>query len=269
MNTVGEMIGQGNTAEIYDYGVDCVLKLYRTGLSEQICHDEFRYTLLAYQTTAKAPEPIEIISLDGRTGAVYKKLQGKTMLRQMMANPWKSGYYARCLADYHMDIQQPIEGDIPTVKEKLRSDIELTENLSESEKLTIYQYLSELPDGNILCHFDFHPDNIMLYEGSYHVLDWMTACKGEALSDIARTGIILKFTQIPRVPAIINLIFGMFQKSVYRKYIRNYLEKTNTRIEDVEKWELPVAAGRLHEWIPEKEKQKLLAFIKSRIHTES
>ncbi len=266
MDGIGKMIGQGNTAEIYDYNADCVLKLYREAMPEQVCRDEFRYTLIAYHAASNVPEPIDIIHMDGRIGAVYRKLPGRTMLRRMMAKLWKSGYYAKCLADYHIAVQQPIGGEIPTVKEKLRRDIESTDLLLEDEKLLIYQNLSDLPDGDILCHFDFHPDNIMLHENQYGILDWMTACKGDKLSDVSRTGIILKFSQIPRVPAIINVIAGAVQKSVYRKYIRRYLDKTGVRIEDVEKWDLAVAAARLREWIPEKEKRKLLIFIRTRLN---
>ncbi len=266
MDGIGKMIGQGNTAEIYDYNADCILKLYREAMPEQACIDEFRYTLIAYHATSNVPEPIDIIHVDGRIGAVYKKLPGRTMLKQMMARIWKSGYYAKCLAAYHIGIQQPIDAEIPTVKEKLQRDIESTDLLSEDEKLLIYQNLSDLPDGDILCHFDFHPDNIMLNKNQYGVLDWMTACKGDRLSDVSRTGIILKFSQIPRVPAFINVIAGAVQKGVYRKYIRCYLDKTSARIEDVEKWDLVVAAARLREWIPEKEKQELMTFIKTRLN---
>ena len=265
MNGIGEMIGQGNTAEIYDYGEDCILKLYRSAMPEHVCRDEFSYTLIAYKTTSKAPEPIKIITEDGRIGAVYKKLRGKTMLKLMLIRLWRICHYAKILADCHTEIQKPVDYDIPTVKEKLRRDIESVEMLSEAEKQLIYRDLSVLPGGNALCHFDFHPDNIMLHKNQYGVIDWMTACKGDKLSDVARTGIILKFSQIPRVPAIVNLIAGAVQKSVYRKYIGYYLENTGARIEDIERWELAVAAARLREWIPEKEKQMLLTFVRHRV----
>lgn len=261
MDGIGKMIGQGYTAEIYNYNTDCVLKLYRAGMPEQVCRDEFAYTLIAWQSTPGVPEPVEIIYMGNRIGAVYKKLRGKTMLRLMMARLWKSGHYAKQLADYHVMIQTPINDNLPTVKEKLRGDIESADMLPDTNKQSILENLSALPDGNTLCHFDFHPDNIMLYKNQYGILDWMTACKGDKLSDVARTGIILKFSQIPRVPAIINIIAGAVKKSVYRKYIRHYTEKTGTSLEDIEKWELAVAAARLREWIPETEKQKLLEFI--------
>jgi thiamine kinase-like enzyme len=236
-------------------------------MPEQACSDEFRYTMAAYKTGAKVPQPIEIIHADGRIGAVYKKIHGKTMLSLMLKNMRKTNYYANCLADCHIDIHNrlTIEDDIPTVKDKLRFDIEAEDDLSRDEKQSIYQHLLNLPDGNSLCHFDFHPDNILLSDNDYCVLDWMTACKGDPLSDVARTGIILKFAVIPRASAVVNMIAGAFQKSVYKKYIRRYLCITGAKPESVEQWELVVAAARLREWIPEQEKKTLLKFIRQRL----
>ncbi|MDR1001668.1 MAG: phosphotransferase [Oscillospiraceae bacterium] len=266
MNSIGKMIGQGNTAEIYEYGEDCVLKLYRSAMPEQLCHDEFRFTMIAYQATQKVPQPIEIIRAAGRIGAVYKRISGKTMLIQMLKKPWKLKYYATLLAEYHNCIHTPvIDAEIPDVKDKLRLDIQSSDDLSEDEKQQIYSNLLSLPDGNALCHFDFHPDNVLVFENQYCVLDWMTACKGDELSDVARTGIILKFGKMPRVPDIVNLVVGTFQKSVYKKYIRRYIEITGANIECIEKWELAIAAARLREWIPAKEKQVLLKFIRQRL----
>ena len=265
MNEIGKMIGQGNTSQIYNYGADCILKLYREGLPEYLCENEFSNTQFAYQLNINVPEPIEIIHVEGRIGAIYKKLIGRTMLKHMLNKPWRISHYATCLSAYHGDIQKTFDDKLVTVKEKLTQDIKQVSLLSESEKQIIYRYMAHLPDGNTLCHFDFHPDNIMLLGNQYSVIDWMTACKGDKLADVARTGIILKFSQIPRVPTIVNFFVSLFQRSVHKKYIANYLEMTNERIDNIRKWELAVAAARLVEWIPEKEKHNLLSFVKSRI----
>jgi thiamine kinase-like enzyme len=83
------------------------------------------------------------------------------MLKEMMSKPWTFSRYSRMLAQCHINIQKPIDIELPTVKEKLKRDIE-GPLLSNIEKQRIYQYIYSLSDGNILCHFDFHPDNIML-----------------------------------------------------------------------------------------------------------
>lgn len=44
MNKKGKMIGQGNTAEIYEWGEKEILKLYREGLPLKLCENEFNKT---------------------------------------------------------------------------------------------------------------------------------------------------------------------------------------------------------------------------------
>lgn len=102
----------------------------------------------------------------------------------------------------------------------------------------------------------------MLKKDHYYIIDWMTACKGEKLSDVARTGIILRFSEIPRIPNLINIILKAIKKKVYEKYLKEYLKITGVCAETINMWDMPVAAARLREWIPEKERQNLLVFVR-------
>ena len=263
MNKQGVLLAQGNTAEIFEWDSDKILKLYRKGLPEALCHDEFNITKDVYDLLKVTPHPVEIVYIDGRVGAVYERIKGKTMLKVMMSKPWTFRKYSRILAQCQISMQKQICFELPTVKEKLERNIADAPVLSDIEKHRIYQYMNSLPDGNILCHFDFHPDNIMLTGGSSIIIDWMTACKGDGLADVARTGIILNYSEIPRVPRFVNLIFSNIKKKTYKYYLKEYLKTTSTQIEKIRAWEMPIAAARLREWIPEKEKQTLLAFVRS------
>lgn len=265
MDGKGQMIGQGNTAEVFNWGTESILKLYRSGLPDTLCTDEFHKTSEAYNLVKTVPKPIKIIRDKERIGAVYQKIKGKTMLKEMLAKPWSSRKYAKQFAEYHIDMQRPVDFEFPTVKDKLKCDISYVDVLKETEKQQLYKYLKELPDGNILCHFDLHPDNIMLSGDNYYIIDWMTACKGDKFSDVARTYIMLTYSQIPEVPVIVNYILGIFQKELLKIYLKTYLQKTNSSLNDLEKWKLPIAAARLSEWIPEKEKQQLLAFVRKNL----
>lgn len=262
MNKKGQMIAHGNTAEIYNWETDCILKLYRDGIPASICQTEFDRTKGAYNLINAVPKPVDIVSEDGKIGAVYQKVSGKTMLKEMMSKPWLFRKYAKQLTKYHVDMQKPVDFELPTVKEKLKQDVEATDLLAVYEKQLIYSYLDSLPDGNSLCHFDYHPDNVILSVDGYTIIDWMTACKGDKLSDIARTCVILNFSKIPRVPAIVNLTLGALQKQILKIYLNEYLRITNAQIADIKKWEMPIAAARLHEWIPEQEQRTLLTFIR-------
>ena len=265
LDSKGNLIGQGNTAEIFEWGSDKIIKLYRHGLPDDLCVHEFEITKYAYETLKIAPNPIEIVRVDGRIGAIYERLSGKTMLKLMLSKPWRISKYSKMLAQCHVSMQKSADMRTETVKEKLRRDIESISLINLQEKQLIFKYLEDLPDGNIICHFDFHPDNIMISADKYYVIDWMTACAGNPLSDIARTALILNYAEIPRVPAFVNRLIGIFQKSIYRRYLREYIRLTGVDFSDIQKWELPVAAARLCEWIPDGESKRLVAFVKKEL----
>jgi hypothetical protein len=262
LESKGEMIGQGNTAEIFEWGNHDILKLYRSRLPEKLCTYEFEVTKYVYEHLKIAPKPIELIHIDGRIGAIYERLSGKTMLKLLLSKPWSVRKYSKALAHCHVAIQKSSNLSVITVKEKLRRDIENVVQLTSEEKLAIYKYLDTLPDGDCICHFDFHPDNIIVHAGEYFVIDWMTGCIGDPLSDVARTALILNYAEVPRVPILVNKFFKMVQKRIYKFYLSEYLRLTGTCLSDIQKWEMPIAAARLCEWIPESESRTLLNLVR-------
>lgn len=271
----GKLIGQGNTAEIFEWGHQHVLKLYRSGLPEDFCINEFEITRYAHEYLKIAPKPIELVHIDDRIGAVYERLSGKTMLKLLLSQPWSLHKYSTMLARCHVEIQQkaglsagPLSSgtlSARTVKEKLRRDIENESLLSFEEKQSVNKYLDTLPDGDCICHFDFHPDNIMILADRYFVIDWMTGCVGDPLSDVARTALILNYGEIPRVPSLVNALVKVLQKRIYKVYLSEYVKLTGASLSDIQKWEMPLAAARLCEWIPDGESRQLLNVVKKEL----
>ena len=265
----GKLIGQGNTAEIFEWGNHNVLKLYRRGLPEDFCINEFEITRYAYEHLKIAPKPMELIHIDDRFGAVYERVSGKTMLKLLLSQPWNLGKYSRMLAHCHAAIQKKTTLSARTVKEKLRRDIENVSVLTLEEKQSINEYLDTLPDGDCICHFDFHPDNIMVQTGQYYVIDWMTGCVGDPLSDVARTALILNYGEIPRAPLPVKALVKVLQKRIFKIYISEYIKLTGSRLSDIQKWEMPLAAARLCERIPEGESRKLLQVVNRELNRKS
>lgn len=266
LKSKGRLIGQGNTSEIFELDDDRIIKLYRCGIPDDLCLYEFEITGYAHDILKIAPKPIDTVHIDGRIGAVYERLTGNTMLKLMMSKPWCINKYSIALAQCHVSMQKGVGIRTKTVKEKLRRDIESVTLLNSHEKQFIMNYLETLPDGDSICHFDFHPDNIMVSANKYYVIDWMTACIGDPLSDVARTALILNYAEIPRVPVLINLLAGTLKKNIYKRYLQEYVNLTEVNISDIQKWELPIAAARLCEWIPDAESRKLVALIKKELN---
>ena len=256
-----DLIGQGATAEVYNYDSYKILKLYRQGMPKDACENEFYITQNIERSLGISPKCYKIINLEGRIGAIYEKVDGKTMLKEMLTKVWTISKQSKLLAHYHYDIQKNVDFELPTVKDKLKRDIELVKELSVIEKEKLFKYIDSLPDGNTLCHFDFHPDNIIINKGKPIIIDWMTACIGDGISDVARTSVILKYSGVPMKSAFIKKIVKGITKKVYYNYLKEYIKISGVYMEAIQKWELPIAAARLSEWRPEEEQKQLLKIV--------
>lgn len=261
----GKLIGQGRTAEIFEWGGEHILKLYREFMPESACRQEFEWASRVNERAKVAPEPIEMIHIDDRCGAVYERLYGETMLSLLLKNKLSLNKYARMLAKYHTDLHRIKDIEGITAKDKLSEEIRRASAISPEEKSKVLDVLKELPEGKSICHFDFHPDNIMLADGRCRVMDWMTACIGDPLADVARTRLLLIYAEPPEGHPPSGIAERIFRRFLCIAYIRAYRKLTGAKSAGIRRWEIPVAAARLSEGVPETEKKRVYALLKNRL----
>jgi aminoglycoside phosphotransferase (APT) family kinase protein len=205
------------------------------------------------------------LKIGERQGIVYERVDGPSMLRLSNTKPWRLMRLARQLAELHTQIHMQDGSGFPSLRSSLNAVIQQVENLAPNLKTAVLGLLEKLPDGAALCHFDFHPGQVLLTAKGPIVIDWMTACQGNPLADVARTALIFKVAQVPgagwATQVIVNLWRGLFQ----RTYLSRYLElNPGVTREAITTWMIPVAAGRLKEGIPGEE-EALLKFIQSQM----
>jgi predicted Ser/Thr protein kinase len=80
--------------------------------------------------------------------------------------------------------------DLPQLHPYLVQEISKLD-LDPTYKELATRYISELPDGDVLCHLDFHFLNIIYTNNDYYIIDWITAKIGNPILDYARTYVIL------------------------------------------------------------------------------
>ena len=51
--TKGQLLGQGNTAEIFEYDDNKILKLYFEGISTSVCEQELRISIDSLETVRR------------------------------------------------------------------------------------------------------------------------------------------------------------------------------------------------------------------------
>ena len=86
----GQLLAEGRTAEIYAWGASQVLKLYRQGWPARSAQYEYRQALASQQTGYRVPAVGELVEVDGRHGITYQRVEGRTMLQEIMKKPWNA-----------------------------------------------------------------------------------------------------------------------------------------------------------------------------------
>jgi thiamine kinase-like enzyme len=261
--TAHEVIAYGRTAEILVYGNGQVLKLFRAGMPLDSIEEEFRIASTVYHAGVTTPEPFEMIDFNGRMGIVYQKAIGQTMLSTFSKKPWTIRNGATRMAKLHASMHSRHVLELPNQKEMLTARIDEAPLLTMEEKQKIKAHLNDLRDDSKLCHGDFHPDNIIVGASEW-VFDWMTGMVGNPAGDVARTMILLKLGTMPdETPKLRVYLFAYLRNQIVKYYTQAYLKNSTISLKEIEQWIVPVAAARLCEWIPEKEKQAIVKLIRN------
>jgi len=258
----GQLIGEGNTAEVFSWGEKEILKLFRQEFFVEGIEKEYRISKEVEKLGLPVPKVGEMIELEGRKGITYERISGVSMLKQIMEKPLAAGRCARHLADIHYQIHQyKVEG-FPIYKEALEWNIRRLETLTENQKQKILAQLKQLPDGDTLCHGDFHPGNIITNEKQSVILDWMTATTGNPSADVARTMLLLKDAVLPEgTPRLMGYIITIMRNRLAKGYLKRYMQLSGMHLKDIKQWRIPILAARLMEWVPEEEKKFILKEI--------
>jgi aminoglycoside phosphotransferase (APT) family kinase protein len=83
------------------------------------------------------------------------------------------------LARLHTHIHgQPVR-QLGNLKSRLATNIAGTGLLDEPLKQILLGRLADMPEGNRLCHGDFHPINVLGQNSLPMVIDWPDACCGD------------------------------------------------------------------------------------------
>ncbi|WP_340021119.1 aminoglycoside phosphotransferase family protein [Paenibacillus sp. FSL K6-1096] len=262
----GNVIGEGKTAEVREYGEGKILKLYRDWVPAQHVDFEYRLSKLIYEQGVATPEPYERIQVEGRQGIVYQQIMGPTLLKLMGRKPWLIFSCFRQMAALHYSLHQLDGlGEAGGQKRLLESNITDAPMLEVDEKSRILAQLALLPEGKKLCHGDFHPDNILM-DNKLWVIDWMTGVSGNPAADVARSFIMFSFGAIPEGASSFMKRFITFaRKRMTAQYLRKYFKLSGLSPGEIEPWILPVAAARLVEGLSLPEKELLVSEIRRRL----
>lgn len=260
MKPLEKPFAEGRTAEIYAWHDGTILKLYRDWCPPDWVEHELRIARVVNQAGIPAPTAGDIVTVNGRKGIVYERVDGPDMLAKMKDNPLRLAVYGRMLAQLHAAMHACLANGLPSQRGGLLHAIRAAKALPDELREIALARLETLPDGSQLCHGDFHPGNVVLTTRGPVVIDWMTAVQGHPAADVARTRLLLTIGDPPQKGAIrLVLLFG--RRLFVRSYIENY-KRTSPDVVELSAAFLPVmAAARFNEEIAA-ERSKLLGLVR-------
>lgn len=255
---IGAKLGEGREAEIYAWGHDTVLKLYRHGLGG---HSTESLALAVLAGQAIAPRLTGVIEHDGRTGVVLERLDGTDMLTLLQRQPLRVLGFARTLASTHLAVHRVTAPDeLRDLREVLAGRIE-DAGLPMPLRDFALRLLDQLPAGNRLCHGDYHPGNVLVSGSHSRVIDWAAAARGAPGADHTRTLLLLRWANpLSGTPLLFRGLIAAGRSLLARTYAHAYRNGSPQPLQHMDSWLTVNIAARLSEGI-DAERPKLTRLL--------
>ena len=255
-------VGLGRTAEILPYGDGLVLKLFFVDFPREWSEREALATRLVHGAGFAAPAIHDTVEIEGRFGIVMDRVDGVSTRAYLSGRPWAFRRLARLLADLHGDMHARSAPGLPSQHKGLVAAISEAPGLTAGLRDRLLVHLASRPDGDRVCHGDFHPENVLITARGPVVIDWMTATSGSPAADVARTTLLLTMAApLPATPAALRGLIAAGRRAFHASYLRRYLRLAAVGREQIIAWMPVVAAARLAERI-EEERDALLRLVR-------
>ena len=219
----------------------------------------------AYAAGAPVPAVYEQVTVDGRPGLVMERVDGPDLLTQMGRRPWRLVPIAHRLGEIHAELHEVVAPrELPDLRVSLQQRIESADALPGPLRSLALDVLRGLPDGDRLCHGDFHPGNLLMGARGPMVVDWTLAARGDPTADVARQPLMIRLGELPPGTPVVIRAGNRFGRGTFlRLYLRSYRRRRPIDDSTWTRWQVVQAAARFAEGI-EGEFPVLLRFLESR-----
>lgn len=246
-----ERIGEGAEAEIFAWPDGRALRLLRRQDADALAAEQA--AMRAVRGIVDVPEPGELVTVDGRPGLVMERVDGRDLLAALEAQPWRVGRIGGLSGRLHARL---LRVDAPPVLPPLREALRRALNdaaVPPGARQAALATLDSLPDGETLCHGDFHPGNILAHDGRHVVIDWANAVRGDPQADIARTELLLRLAEPPPGSSVPLRLLARFGRGLLLRGYRRGLRQGGVTPDAgrIRRWLVVLAAARYAEGLPD------------------
>jgi aminoglycoside phosphotransferase (APT) family kinase protein len=229
----GRLIGSGSAAEVFEYEAR-VVKLYRAGAEKRAAFREAAILAMVEPLRLPVPAVWGVQSFGDRWGVVMDRADGVSFADAARAEPGRIGEYLDAMVRLQVRVHGQPATQFASLKARLAANIRQAPALGETRRGTLLDRLATLPEGDRLCHGDFHPLNILGPPGAPLLVDWLDASRGDPAADVCRSFLLIR-TVAPDLAAA---------------YVDAYARASGISRDAIFAWLPYVAAGRLAEDVP-------------------
>lgn len=255
----GKPMAFGYTADIYRSG-DRVLKVFSPEFSKAMVYREACVMACIEDCGIRIPSITAVREEGGFWLTESEFVEGRDMLTIIFgflaSGDAESAHgVIRRMAAIQAKINRTSANGLQDYKAYAASVIRENTHLTETTRTRTLELLKSLPDGNGICHGDFHPQNVIVNSADeVCVLDWVEAGGSHPACDPART--YMNLCYLPPVPLFQNPDLRLAQV-----YMDAYTEQSGLTREEILAW-LPVHAaisyGEKAEWYSAQIRKHLL-----------
>lgn len=236
---LGPRIATGATSDIHDWRNGQVLKLFHAGFPHASALREARITGALHRAGVSVPAVEELVEVNGRLGLPMQKVSGQT-LASLLGGSASGARAGRVAAETHVAMHARTEPSLQKMRTQFRWIIERG-SLAPEQQQRVLRAMEALPDGDRICHGDFHAGNILATDSGPVVIDCGVAHQGNPRADVAQTCVAMTEW----------LYFGLPERNV--RAVERFIEAYETRYfelspgdrEEVTAWKPIVAAVRV------------------------
>ncbi len=256
------LIARGAQAEIYAFGEGRVLRFPTNPRDFERIRYEYAVYLMLAGSGVSVPRVYELLDVHGAPAIVMERIDGTSMMDQIRRRPWSARKKSVELAElHHQLLGTRAEAPVKDAKSTARYCVLNSQRLSDSLKAQVIQILEALPEGDSLCHGDFHPGNIICHNQVNYIIDWSGSSKGDYHADIAHSYLLLKVVpKAPGVSSLLHLVQKRIGTGIAESYLRTLQNLRRIDKTTLSRWMLVKAAERSFYGLPS-EQQMLARFV--------
>lgn len=280
---LGNLVGRGATSEVYQLNDTQVIKLYNTGCSEDSLKYEYEKMLSAYKNHVPVPRIYELVEYNGRLGYIMEYIVGKTLknvldidiakvtVGEISMDEFTNNFfsYIKQTANTLFEVHKIKSEQMEKMDDRLKWHTQNTEILSEEEKLKIINLINALPNGDSVCHGDPNPNNIMVSNNKFQLIDWVNAGVGNPFYDIAEYVWLStpSLKEIPEgTPKPLLEFYYQNKNAIIPTFLDEYERVSRMNVADYEKWMIPLLVSKLHSNRSMEQKKIILEEIRDRLN---